>query len=57
MKKYKEVEEYYYNTDNIDTYLERLKALRATLDRNIQMLQAPKAPLVRGKRSAVGGSE
>lgn len=39
----KEVEEYYYNTDNIDTYLERLKALRATLDRNIQMLQVRSA--------------
>ena len=39
----KEVEEYYYNTDNIDTYLERLKVLRATLDRNIQMLQVRSA--------------
>ena len=39
----KEVEDYYYNTDNIDTYLERLKVLRATLDRNIQMLQVRSA--------------
>lgn len=39
----KEVEEYYYNTDNIDTYLERLMVLRATLDRNIQMLQVRSA--------------
>ena len=39
----KEVEEYYYNTDNIDTYLERLTVLRATLDRNIQMLQVRSA--------------
>jgi len=39
----KEVEEYYYNTDHIDTYLERLNALRATLDRNIQMLQVRSA--------------
>ena len=39
----KEVEEYYYNTDNIETYLERLTVLRATLDRNIQMLQVRSA--------------
>lgn len=35
----KEVAEYYYNTENIDAYLQRLVELRATLDRNIQMLQ------------------
>lgn len=35
----KEVSEYYYDTDNIDTHLDRLIKLRASLDRNIQMLQ------------------
>lgn len=35
----KEVAEYYYDTENIDTHLERLISLRATLDRNIQLLQ------------------
>ena len=35
----KEVEEYYYDVENIDTHLKRLLDLRASLDRNIQMLQ------------------
>lgn len=35
----KEVQNYYYDTDNIDIYLKRLLDLRASLDRNIQMLQ------------------
>ena len=35
----KEVSEYYYDTENIDTHLARLMELRACLDRNIQMLQ------------------
>ena len=35
----KEVADYYYNTDNIDAQLKRLLELRATLDKNIQMLQ------------------
>jgi len=35
----KEVKEYYYDTKNMDKHLERLYELRATLDRNIQMLQ------------------
>ena len=35
----KEVAEYYYDTENIDTHLQRLMDLRASLDRNIQMLQ------------------
>ena len=35
----KEVAEYYYDTDNIDAHLDRLMKLRASLDRNIQMLQ------------------
>lgn len=35
----KEVREYYYDTENIDTHLQRLMELRASLDRNIQMLQ------------------
>lgn len=35
----KEVAEYYYDTENIDTHLARLMQLRASLDRNIQMLQ------------------
>lgn len=34
-----EIKEYYYSTENIDEHLERLMELRATLDRNIQMLQ------------------
>lgn len=39
----KEVAEYYYDTKNIDKHLERLLELRATLDRNIQMLQVRSA--------------
>lgn len=35
----KEVAEYYYDTENIDIHLQRLTELRATLDRNIRMLQ------------------
>lgn len=35
----KEVAEYYYDTENIDTHLARLMELRASLDRNIQILQ------------------
>jgi len=35
----KEVAEYYYDIENIDTHLQRLMDLRAALDRNIQMLQ------------------
>ena len=35
----KEVAGYYYDTENLDAYLEHLMELRATLDRNIQMLQ------------------
>ena len=35
----KEVAEYYYDTKNLDLHLQRLLELRATLDRNIQMLQ------------------
>ena len=35
----KEVAEYYYDTENIDIHLARLMELRASLDRNIQMLQ------------------
>ena len=35
----KEVAEYYYDMENIDTHLQRLMDLRAALDRNIQMLQ------------------
>ncbi len=35
----KEVEQYYYDKENIDTYLARLMELRASLDKNIQMLQ------------------
>ena len=34
----KEVAEYYYDTENMETHLQRLMDLRATLDRNIQML-------------------
>lgn len=36
----KEVAAYYYDIENIDTYLQNLMELRASLDRNIQMLQA-----------------
>ncbi len=39
----KEVAEYYYDTENMDKHLERLLELRATLDRNIQMLQVRSA--------------
>ena len=39
----KEVEEYYYDTENIDSHLKRLMELRASLDRNIQMLQVRSA--------------
>ena len=35
----KEVAEYYYDTENIDTYLQRLMDLRDSLDRNIRRLQ------------------
>ena len=35
----KEVAEYYYDTENIDAHLARLMEVRASLDRNIQMLQ------------------
>ena len=35
----KEVRDYYYDTNHIDTYLQNLMELRASLDRNIQMLQ------------------
>ena len=35
----KEVQDYYSETAHIDVYLERLMDLRASLDRNIQMLQ------------------
>ena len=35
----KEVEQYYYDTENIDIYLARLMELRVSLDKNIQMLQ------------------
>jgi len=39
----KEVAEYYYDTEKIDDHLQRLLELRATLDRNIQMLQVRSA--------------
>ena len=39
----KEVKEYYYHTDKIDLYLQRLIGLRAALDRNIQMLEVRSA--------------
>ena len=39
----KEVAGYYYDTENLDGYLEHLMELRATLDRNIQMLQVRSA--------------
>lgn len=35
----KEVRDYYYDTDHIDTYLQNLMELRSALDKNIQMLQ------------------
>lgn len=35
----KEVRDYYYDTENIDTYLHNLMELRSALDKNIQMLQ------------------
>lgn len=35
----KEVAEYYYDTENIDTHLQRLMELRETLDKNIHLLQ------------------
>lgn len=35
----KEVAAYYYDTENIDIYLQRLIQLRSALDKNIQMLQ------------------
>lgn len=39
----KEVAAYYYDTENIDIYLEHLIDLRAQLDKNIQMLQVRSA--------------
>lgn len=33
-----EIREYYYDTENLDRYLDRLMDLRATLDRNIHLL-------------------
>ena len=39
----KEVAEYYYDTENIDSHLQRLMDLRSALDRNIQMLQVRSA--------------
>lgn len=39
----KEVVEYYHDTENIDVYLQRLMDLRASLDRNIQILQVRSA--------------
>lgn len=36
----KEVKAYYYDVNNIDTYLQRLMDLRSALDKNIQILQA-----------------
>lgn len=39
----KEVAEYYYDIENIDTHLHRLLELRAMLDKNIQMLQVRSA--------------
>lgn len=38
-----EVAEYYYDTENIDPFLQRLLDLRSNLDRNIQMLQVRSA--------------
>lgn len=39
----KEISDYYYDTQNIDAQLARLMELRASLDRNIQMLQVRSA--------------
>jgi len=39
----KEVAEYYYDTENIEIFLQRLIDLRSALDRNIQMLQVRSA--------------
>ena len=39
----KEVAEYYFDTTNIDAYLQRLMDLRAALDKNIQLLQVRSA--------------
>ena len=39
----KEIAAYYYDTENIDVYLQHLMELRANLDRNIQMLQVRSA--------------
>ena len=39
----KEIAAYYYDTKNIDIYLQKLIELRAALDRNIQMLQVRSA--------------
>ena len=35
----KEIKEYFYDTEKLDVHLQRLLELRATLDRNIQILQ------------------
>lgn len=40
----KEVAEYYYDTENIELHLKRLTELRASLDRNIRLLQIRSAP-------------
>ncbi len=48
----KEVAEYYYDTENIDTHLKRLMDLRSALDKNIQMLQVRAA-----KRGGSDGSK
>ena len=39
----KDVAAYYYDTENLEIYLQHLMELRATLDRNIQMLQVRSA--------------
>ena len=39
----KEVAEYYFDTTNIEAYLQRLMDLRAALDKNIQLLQVRSA--------------
>lgn len=39
----KEVESYYYDTENIELHLQRLMDLRSALDKNIQMLQVRSA--------------
>lgn len=41
----KEIKEYYYDRENIDALLQRLIEQRASLDRNIQMLQVRSAKL------------